>query len=276
VPSAVVAFEALAAASPSGRFLFLPNVELGDPLPFTRAFTNAALAATMPVVIAVEPGDLYAGAAQNVQVLGGHTSFTGDSRVSWSDPGIHVSRLTVLSPSTLLLAVDVDPGVAPGLVDVTVRTPLAGGATETTAGSGQARVVANDGKARIISMQPAMVARGATVDLLVTGLATRFAAPLTVTIAGFAVNSITLLGPTALRANVTAAAAAPLGFRRLTIADAEGTVVLSPALSVVAAPVPESGPPLAPAVPIPALGATGLALLAVLLAAAALLALRVR
>src|SRR5262249_36856121 len=158
-PSAVVAYQDIALASPRGNFLFLPGVNDGDPLPFENAATNAALSATLPTVIAVLPGDLPQGATMDVEIHAGGTSFRPGSTASLGS-GIVVNSTQALSPNTLRVNITVSSGAATGFRDVSVTTPLGGGIVETAGGNGQARVVSNPGALALVSVQPQLLARG--------------------------------------------------------------------------------------------------------------------
>ena len=233
-PSAVVAYQSLALASPRGNFLFLPGVNSGDPLPFQNAAANAALSALLPTVIAVLPGDLPQGATLDVEVRAGGTNFQPGSTASLGS-GITVNSTRVLSPNSLLLNVTVSPGAATGFRDVKVTTPLGGGVVETAGGSGQVRVVPDAGVPSLVSVQPQLLARGSTVDLAVAGANTKFTAPATATIDGLTVESVTVLSPTSLRVRVTVPQGADLGFRSLTVNSGGAELTLPRALSVVEA-----------------------------------------
>jgi quinohemoprotein amine dehydrogenase alpha subunit-like protein len=231
-PSAVVAYQSLALASPRGNFLFLPGVNAGDPLPFENAATNAALSATLPTIIAVLPGDLPQGATMDVEIHAGGTNFRSGSAASLGS-GIVVNSTQVLSPNTLRLNITVSPGAATGFRNVSVTTPLGGGIVETAGGNGQARVISNEGVPALVSVQPQFLARGSTVDLAVAGVNTTFTAPATANLDGLTVESVTVLSPTSLRVRVTVPQGADLGFRALTV-DSGGTELSLPrALSVV-------------------------------------------
>lgn len=229
-PSAVVAYQEIAAASPAGTFLYYPGVNTGDAAPFENAFVNAALSAVIPVVIAVEPVDLIQGATMDVLVRGGGTNFQPSSTVAFSGGGVTVNSKSVLSPRTLKLNITVSSAAATGFRDVVVTTPLGTGETETTAGSDQARVVVNTGTPMVTSVSPGTIKRGTTTDVTITVVNVPVSASTTVTITNLIVNSITVLGPSSLRANVTAPPNAPLGFKTLDVTsgvNAQTQVMLS-------------------------------------------------
>jgi hypothetical protein len=231
-PSAIVAYQDIALASPRGNFLFLPGVNSGDPLPFENAATNAALSATLPTVIAALPADLPQGATLDVEIRAGGTNFQPGSTASLGS-GIVVNTTRALSPNTLLLNVTVSPGAATGFHDVRVTTALGGGVTETAGGTGQVRVVPNPGAPALVSVQPRFLARGAAVDLAISGINTNFTAPTAVAISGVTVESVAVLSPTSLRVRVAVPGTADLGFRALTVTSGAAELNLQRAFSIV-------------------------------------------
>ncbi|HEV7505266.1 MAG TPA: vWA domain-containing protein [Thermoanaerobaculia bacterium] len=242
-PSAVVAYQDIALASPRGNFLFLPGVNTGDSLPFENAATNAALSATLPTVITVLPTDLPQGATLDVEVHAGGTNFQSGTTASLGN-GVVVNSTQALSPNTLRLNVTVSPAAAVGFRDVRVTTPLGGGVTETTGGSHQVRIVPNAGQPALVSVQPRLLARGTPVDLMISGVNTGFTAPVTAAVNGITVESVTVLSPTSLRVRVAVPNTADLGFRALTVTSGAIELILPQALSIVEELSPGGGIPL--------------------------------
>jgi len=233
--SAIAAYQEIAAASPTGGFFFYPGVNGGDPLPFTNAVANTALSTVIPTVIAVQPIDVPQGATLDVLVVAGHTNFQGASAAAFSGTGITVNSTTRISPTTLRLNLTVAGGAAPGFRDVSVVTPLGDGTFETAGGTGQLRVVGNPGAPVLTSILPATLARGATADIVIWGLNTSFAPGVSLSISGLTVNSLTVLSPTSLRANVTVSPGAVTGFHTVLVQDGAADVSLSNVFSIVAA-----------------------------------------
>ena len=231
-PSSVVSFQQIATSSPRSHFLYLPEVNSGDPQPLANAVTNTALAAIVPTVIATQPRDLYQGATMDVVVLGGKTNFLPSSTVSFSGGDIVVNSQSVISPSELLVNITVARDAEVGFRDITVTTPLGSGTVETASGAGQTRVRTDNGAARITAVQPSLVARGSTVDLRISGLNTDFEAPILVDIPGFTINSVEVLTPTLLRVSVTVLDDANLGFQDISLFGGASSVFADESLTV--------------------------------------------
>jgi S-layer homology domain/IPT/TIG domain len=173
-------------------------------------------------VVGAAPGDLYQGATMDVLLLGGNTNFGGSSAVSFSGSGITVNSKEAISPTSLLVNVTLDAAAATGFRDVTVSTPLGGGVIEETAGTGQVRVVTNPGTAQLVSVQPFEAARGTTVDITIFGINTHFGADSSVSVFGVPINSMNVVSPTKVEANITIPADAALGFHLVRVISMGG------------------------------------------------------
>lgn len=249
-PSSVAVFQSIAAASPAGKFLFMPDVKTGDAEPYINVIANAVLSGVVPTVVAVVPTDLPQGATMDVAVLAGQTNFLSTSTVSFDGGGVVVNEQQVISPSELLLNVSVAHDAEVGFRNVSVSTPLGSGTMEIAGGSGQARVVSDAGSPALASVQPARLTRGSTSELTIWGVNAAFSSAASVDLDDLIVESVTVDSPIRLRAAVTVPEGAFLGFRTLRVTSGSLSLSIDNSVSVVEATSAEPLPILADVNPI--------------------------
>ncbi|HYG77676.1 MAG TPA: VWA domain-containing protein [Planctomycetota bacterium] len=171
-----------------------------------------------PLLLSVSPFRGERGSTLTVTMLGVNTSFTNTSTVSFGDQGITVTAVNALSLTTLQATIEIAPDAA-----VEFRTVTVDGLTQRAA----FRVASAPPAFPLIrSILPSAITPGETLDLLLTGENTAFTAESTASFSGsgLTVNSVTLVSPTELRVNVTAALDAPPTFRDVFVTTA-GNVV---------------------------------------------------
>jgi len=168
-------------------------------------------------IISVQPYYAVQG-EQNVTltIIGENTNFlTGNSTVSFEGVNhIGVGTPTVISPTELMVTVDVSIEAEIGPRNVVVRTTLPGPTTEIAVGSNMFWVIPITPEATLIFNPPRAV-RGATFDLSITGFDTNFSETVTFPYFGpdITVNWITIQSSTSAVANVTIDPNAVLGTR---------------------------------------------------------------
>ncbi len=210
-----------------------------------------------PTVLSVTPSALAVGATRDVTISGGLTHFDATSVPSFG-AGVTVNHVTVGSPTSAVANVSVAPGATIGLRDVTVQTG-AEVARESVPGP-LLITAATPALARLTGASPGSGARGATVDVVLTGADTAFAngtSAASVSGTGVQVLSTTVSSPTSAVARLKIAAGAPLGFRDLKVTTGAQDAALldgfevTPAAAATPEPtatvvVPQSTPPASP------------------------------
>jgi hypothetical protein len=203
-------------------------------------------APTVPTLVSVTPAVLPAGTQRDVTLSGALTHFGPTSAPDFG-AGVTVGQVTAASATSLVAKVSVSPGAAAGLRAVTVRT---GGETVTFAGP----VVITPAPPpapplpRLTSASPRTGARGATVEVEVTGADTAFAdgaSAAELSGEGVRVLSTRVTSPTEAFALLKIAGDAPLGPRDLGVRTAGREAVLHDGFEVTsaqAAPAPTPTP----------------------------------
>jgi hypothetical protein len=201
-----------------------------------------------PTVLSVTPSAVATGTTTDVTISGGLTHFGATSTAAFG-PGVTVNSLTASSPTSAVANVTVDPGAAIGFRDVTVAT---GGELADAVAPGPFLVVApTPAVPRLTSASPGSAARGATVDVTLTGANTAFedgTSVASVSGAGVRVLSTTVSSPTSAVARISVAAGAPLGFRDVKVTtDAQDAALLDgfevkPAPAATPTPAPGATP----------------------------------
>ncbi|MFN7919338.1 MAG: hypothetical protein U0Q16_04530 [Bryobacteraceae bacterium] len=178
---------------------------------------NVTTAVTIPTSISVTPSKGGQGQMLDATVNVAGVTLTGSSVADFG-AGVTVMSNTLLNANTILAKIKVDAAATIGYRFVSVSTPGAGTATDTSP-AGNFQVVASAPVVpTIISVTPNQVGRNATVNLTLTGLNTNFGLGTTVAVSGtgVTVNSTIVNSPNTLTVNVTVASAAALGFRDIT------------------------------------------------------------
>jgi carboxypeptidase family protein len=169
-----------------------------------------------PAILAVTPSAGAAGSTEDVTISGGLTHFTAASQAAFGD-SVTVNHVTAISPTRAVASVTIAPGAAIGFRDVTVQT---GGETAGETVPGPFLVTAaTPAVARLTRAAPAAGARGATVDVTLTGADTAFGGGSVASVSGTGVQvlSTTVHSPTSALARLRIAPTAPLGFRDLRV-----------------------------------------------------------
>jgi hypothetical protein len=198
-----------------------------------------------PTILSVTPSTVAAGATRNVTISGGLTHFAAGSSVANLGAGVTVNSVTVSSPTSAVANVTVAAGATVGFRDVTVAT---GGELAAENVTGPLLVAAaTPALPRLTGASPAAGARGATVDVAITGADTAFAAGTSVASvsgSGVQVLSTTVTSPTAAVARLQIAGNAPLGFRDLKVTTGTQEATLLDGFEVTA-PAASGQPPTA-------------------------------
>lgn len=244
------------AEATGGVFVATPRPSSGDRRTrYINTGLNISLGSVISAVAATAPQSAPQGATLGIDIKGTNTNWTSDSLVSFPDTSITVVSKQTLAPNLIRARITVAAAQALGFFDLKVETALGSG-TETATGVGALQVTAPVGGGEITSVSPASALRGQTVDLSIFGLGTSFAATSVVEFRrhgsidpAVTINSVDVVSPTELRANVSVAAAADPG-----LLDINVDALVRPRGFVIAEP-----PPVVPRVATvtPALGSVG-------------------
>ena len=232
VPTSVQTFSSIAAAT-GGVMVAIPGIKTGNATETARyrnVGTNIAVAATLPTVSTVLPGDGARGTTVDVAITGANTNFQSASVLSFSGTGITVNFRLVQSPTQMVANITVAPDATLGFRDVTVTTDLGGSAVESALGVGAFNVIATPTGPTVISVSPTSAALGSTLDVTIRGSNTSFSAASVPLFCVFAsctstanrdtlitVNSVTATSPTTLVANITIAPNATVAYRSVSV-----------------------------------------------------------
>lgn len=230
--TSVQTFSSIATAT-GGVMVAIPGIKSNIPTEVTRytnVGTNIAVAATLPTVSTVLPGDGARGTTIDVIITGANTNFQSASVLTFGGTGITVNLRLVQSATTMLANITVDPSAATGFRDVTVTTDLGGGAVETALGVGAFNVIATPTGPTVTSVSPLSAARGTTLDVTIRGVNTTFTSasvPLfcvsssclstTSRDTNITVNTVTPTSATTLVANITIASGAAVAYRSVSV-----------------------------------------------------------
>src|SRR5262249_30059902 len=88
----------------------------------TGAFQVTAPAPAVPIIVSIAPNKLKRGVTANITVNGLNTSFTGDTRLSFSNLGIVVNSISAVTPTSFVANVTVAADAPLGFRDVTATT----------------------------------------------------------------------------------------------------------------------------------------------------------
>ena len=193
-----------------------------------------------PAVVSVSPPVVAAGSTRDVTISGALTHFGAGSHAHLGDD-VTVNHLTASSPTSAVANVTVGAGAAIGFRAVSVQTP------GESAGGGSLLVApATPAVARLVSVSPSSGARGATVDMKLTGADTTFGPTSVANFGdGIAVDRLTVSSPTVAVARVKVAPGAALGLRDVIVTTGGEAAARLDGFTVtraVAAP-PPPGPP---------------------------------
>ena len=230
--TSVQTFSSIAAAT-GGVMVAIPGIKTGNATEtarYTNVGTNIAVAASLPTISTVLPGDGARGTTVDVTITGANTNFQSASVLAFGGTGITVNFRLVQSSTLMLANITADPDAKVGFRDVTVTTNLGGGAVGSALGVGAFNVIATPTGPTVTSVSPASAARGSTLDVTIRGVNTNFTAasvPLfcvtaTCSSAGnrdtlITVNAVTATSATTLVANITIASGATVAYRSVSV-----------------------------------------------------------
>jgi sulfur carrier protein ThiS len=205
-----------------GLFSFQPEVKQASDADaqerYSNTLANLGISAVRPAVAAVNPAAVPRSTALDVELTGSTTNFRAGSTVAVAGSGVTASAVRVLSPTRIVVRLAATSGATLGFRDVTVSTALGSGTTETATGIGAVRVTPPPSGPAILSVTPSTGGAGSTENVTISGGLTHFGAGSLASFgAGVTVNHLTVTSPTAAVANVTAAPAATIGFRSVTV-----------------------------------------------------------
>ena len=191
-----------------------------------------SVVAGVPGITQINPGGGPQG-SQNLSlaVTAQFTHFAqGTTTASFSGSGITVVSLTVNSPLTATVVVNVDPAAAQGARDVTLTT----GSEVVTAPGG---FTVTSGSASLLSASPNTGTQGQqNLSVALTGQLTHFSQGTTTVSfgAGITVTSVSVTSPTAATVSINIDPAAATGARAITVTTGSEVVTLNNGFGVLA------------------------------------------
>lgn len=230
--TSVQTFSSIANAT-GGVMVAIPGIKTSSATErtrYTNVGTNIAVAATLPTVSTVLPGDGALGTTIDVAITGANTNFQSASALQFSGAGITVNFRLVQSATVMVANITIDAGATLGFRDVTVTTDLGGGAVETALGVGAFNVIAAPTTPTVTSVSPVSAALGTTLDVTIRGANTNFTStsvPLFCVSstclstanrdANITVNTVTATNATTLVANISVAGGATVAYRSVSV-----------------------------------------------------------
>lgn len=179
----------------------------------------------VPEIVGVSPPATAVGSTVMLEVSGLGTHFSGATTASFG-AGVTIDNLFVLSETSLIVTITIDPLAALGFRDLFLTT-----GTESVFGDNV--LLVRTGGAPLIpvltSVAPATAPRGATTTIAITGQNTAFVpGSSVVTFSGgdILVLDTTVTGATSLDATVQVTAGAVLGFRDVRVTTGAETAAL--------------------------------------------------
>ncbi len=262
-PSARDGHTAVYNASQDKMIVFGGAPSTGAPLNDVWTLNNATQftwSPALPNAASIEPSTGDVGSSVTVTISGSDFDLDpGDTTILVSGSGVTVSNIsvspatTVTGPMTLTATFTIAAGAAVGNRTVTVHTGAGNDSTPLTF----AAVVA--GSPTLTSITPINGARGATVELTLTG--TNFESGQTiVAIAGIGTAAVTVVNPTTGTATIAIPANATAGTRNVTVTTSIATSGPRPFTTIASLPTistinPITGPASGTAIPITLTGA---------------------
>jgi hypothetical protein len=191
------------------------------------SLTGSATATNPPAAVSVvSPGAGASGTVVPVVITGnGWTHFSASSAITFvetdstSTPcNIAVSAVTAPTHNTINATLTLSGGIY-GACNITVKTPLTGGGTETASLISAFNLADPTLAHTITSVTPAFGSQGQTLNVDIAATGTHFVQG--VTIANFgdgvSMNSLTILDATDAVANITISNTTPIGYRTVTM-----------------------------------------------------------
>jgi hypothetical protein len=204
-------------AQTGGAFVVADSVNAGDAEGYEAALYNIMASTLGPAVLSANPGSVPRGETLAVTLTGRGTNWRAGTSVAFSGGGITVNSINVHSATSLTAIITLDAAADMTRRDVTVTTPL-GSATESASGRGVLFISEAITDPTLLSVEPATISQGDTLDFVVRGTHTAWNATSTVTLGpGITVNSVTFVSPTLLHVNATVGNIADIGYRTATV-----------------------------------------------------------
>ena len=167
-----------------------------------------------PTVTSVSPATAGQGATGRAITITG-TGFAAGAAVSFSGTGITVGAVTVNSSTSISTTVDIDPGAATGLRDVTV--------TNTNHGAGTCTCFTITVAPAASSAAPADAGQGAVGrQVVITGTGFQSGATASFSGSGITVTSHSTTGSTTLTLTIDVTSGATTGKRSITVVNLDG------------------------------------------------------
>ncbi|MEI6950289.1 SpoIID/LytB domain-containing protein [Paraflavisolibacter sp. H34] len=235
LPGAIEAFSFMALET-GGVFAFIPEINSRNPNDIARyenmAF-NLIFSSVKPSLTNIEPSKGPIGGILGLTVKGMQTNFNATTRLSFSDTGITVKELTVLSNDKLQAIISIGPSVLPGFKDAqtitsvpklvidtsgTSDSTLTELVTDTARAKGLFQVINAPSGPSILSVAPASATAGQDLTINVTGIHTHFDSTSVLNLgSGITVLHATALSREELQADIRIASSALPGFRNVTV-----------------------------------------------------------
>jgi len=219
-PTAIEAFSFMAQET-GGVFAFVPEINTGNPADIVRyenvAF-NMIAGAISAAITNIEPSTGPVGGTLALTISGSRTNFDSSTTIAFSDPGILVKEIKVLSPTRLQATITIGTTVPLGFKDIRTSTAGSGGLIDTASGIGLLRVIAAPVAPTILSISPPSGNVGQNLTVKVTGINTHFNSTSVLTLgSGITVLTTTALSDVELEAEIQVASTATIGFRNVVV-----------------------------------------------------------
>ncbi|WP_153799392.1 Calx-beta domain-containing protein [Foetidibacter luteolus] len=219
-PTALQAFSFMAEET-GGTFAYVPEVNSGFPddrKKYENIAYNIIQGAIAPAITNVEPSKAPVGSTLALTITGSRTNFNTTTSLWFSNSGIVVTELDVLTLSKLQAIVTVADTVSLGFKDVLSYTDLGGGMSDSASGRGLLQVVAKPFGPTILSISPSTGATGEKLTVQVTAINTHFNNTSVLNLgSGITILKTTAINSEQLEAEIQIDPAAIIGFRNVTV-----------------------------------------------------------
>ena len=216
-----------------GAFVVLDNVNFGSPDEYENTIFNVLKSTFEPTVLSSNPRELPQGTTLSISLTGRNTNWRdGATSVLVEGTGVAVVSTSVLSATTLTTVLSVASDAAFGFRDIEVTTDL-GAEVETATGVSVVEVTPPLVLPTILSVDPANLRQGLSTEVMVRGGLTAWDDTTTLSLgAGITVDSLDVVSPTSLTAQITVSPTAAIGFRTASVTTGASTQSLSRAVFV--------------------------------------------
>ena len=203
------------AVPPSGGTVTVQAASTVSPSAIGSAIVTVTAPPVAPTLGSIAPNSGNQGASVHVTIAG--SNFRSGATVAVTGSGVSVTGVTVVSSTQITATFVVAATAATGARSVTVTT--AGG----TSAPQSFTVNASPAKPTLASLSPNFAARGATVNVTLTG--TNFTAPATIAIEGGAttVSNVVVVSSTKITATFHVSSSATRRSRNTTVSTPAGT-----------------------------------------------------